>query len=114
MAHEDKKYRYQCIKISPRGILTPFAHDIVNPTGMAFGPDGEMYISSRFDGQVYRVTAEGTSSVFARDLGVATGIAFDPEGIFMSGIGRGRSIESTSKAWGRSSLRLRPAWQPFT
>jgi streptogramin lyase len=67
-------------KISPRGILTPFVHDIVNPTGMAFGPDGEMYISSRFDGQVYRVTAEGTASVFARDLGVATGIAFDPQG----------------------------------
>jgi hypothetical protein len=67
-------------KISPRGILTPFVHDIINPTGMAFGPDGEIYISSRFDGQVYRVTAEGTTSVFARNLGVATGIAFDPQG----------------------------------
>jgi sugar lactone lactonase YvrE len=72
-------------KISPRGILTPFVHDIVNPTGMAFGPDGEMYISSRFDGQVYRVTAEGTSSVFARNLGVATGIAFDPQGYLYVG-----------------------------
>jgi sugar lactone lactonase YvrE len=72
-------------KISPRGILTPFVHDIVNPTGMAFGPDGGMYISSRFDGQVYRVTAEGTASVFARDLGVATGIAFDPQGYLYVG-----------------------------
>jgi streptogramin lyase len=72
-------------KISPRGILTPFVHDIVNPTGMAFGPDGEMYISSRFDGQVYRVTAEGSSSVFARNLGVATGIAFDPQGYLYVG-----------------------------
>jgi sugar lactone lactonase YvrE len=72
-------------KISPRGILTPFVHDIVNPTGMAFGPDGEMYISSRFDGQVYRVTAEGTASIFARDLGVATGIAFDPQGYLYVG-----------------------------
>jgi sugar lactone lactonase YvrE len=72
-------------KISPRGILTPFVHDIVNPTGMAFGPDGEMYISSRFDGQVYRVTAEGTASVFASNLGVATGIAFDPQGYLYVG-----------------------------
>ena len=72
-------------KISPRGILTPFVHDIVNPTGMAFGPDGEMYISSRFDGRVYRVTSDGTSSVFARDLGVATGIAFDPQGYLYVG-----------------------------
>jgi sugar lactone lactonase YvrE len=67
-------------KISPRGILTPFVHDIINPTGMAFGPDGEIYISSRFDGQVYRVTADGTTGVFARNLGIATGIAFDPQG----------------------------------
>jgi hypothetical protein len=72
-------------KISPRGILTPFVHDIVNPTGMAFGPDGDIYISSRFDGQVYRVTAEGTASVFARDLGVATGIAFDSQGYLYVG-----------------------------
>jgi sugar lactone lactonase YvrE len=72
-------------KISPRGILTPFAHDIVNPTGMAFGPDGDIYISSRFDGQVYRVTAEGTASVFASNLGVATGIAFDPQGYLYVG-----------------------------
>jgi sugar lactone lactonase YvrE len=72
-------------KISPRGILTPFVHDIVNPTGMAFGPDGEMYISSRFNGQVYRVTAEGTSSVFAQNLGVATGIAFDRQGYLYVG-----------------------------
>ena len=72
-------------KISPRGILTPFVHDIINPTGMAFGPDGDLYISSRFDGQVYRVTAAGTTSVFARDLGIATGIAFDPQGYLYVG-----------------------------
>jgi sugar lactone lactonase YvrE len=72
-------------KISPRGILTPFTHDIVNPTGMACGPDGDIYISSRFDGQVYRVTAEGTASVFARNLGVATGVAFDAQGYLYVG-----------------------------
>jgi sugar lactone lactonase YvrE len=72
-------------KISPRGILTPFARDIVNPTGMAFGPDGALYISSRFDGQIYRVSADGTASVFASELGVATGIAFGQEGYLYVG-----------------------------
>jgi sugar lactone lactonase YvrE len=72
-------------KISPRGILTPFVQDIVNPTGMAFGPDGQLYVSSRFDGKVYRVSAEGTWSVFAHDLGVATGVAFGPQGYLYVG-----------------------------
>jgi sugar lactone lactonase YvrE len=72
-------------KISPRGILTPFVRDLINPTGMAFSPDGEMYVSSRFEGQVYRVSADGTTAVFARNLGVATGIAFDREGYLYVG-----------------------------
>jgi sugar lactone lactonase YvrE len=49
------------------------------------GPDGEMYISSRFDGHVYRVSADGTSQVFARNLGTATGIAFDGQGYLYVG-----------------------------
>ncbi len=72
-------------KISPRGILTPFVRDIVNPTGMAMGPDGDLYISSRFDGQVFRAGSDGTVSVFARNLGVATGIAFDRQGYLYVG-----------------------------
>lgn len=72
-------------KISPPGILTPFVRDIVNPTGMALGPDGDMYISSRFDGHVYRVQPDGTVSIFARNLGVATGVAFDRRGYLYVG-----------------------------
>jgi sugar lactone lactonase YvrE len=72
-------------KISPRGILTPFVHEIVNPTGLAFGPDGDLYISSRFNAQIYRVTADGAASAFTSNLGVATGIAFDPEGYLYVG-----------------------------
>jgi sugar lactone lactonase YvrE len=72
-------------KISPRGILTPFVRDITNPTGMALGPDGDMYISSRYDGQVFRVSADGTPQAFARNLGTATGIAFDQQGYLYVG-----------------------------
>jgi sugar lactone lactonase YvrE len=72
-------------KISPRGILTPFVRDIINPTGMALGPDGNMYISSRYDGQVFRVSADGTPQAFARNLGTATGIAFDQQGYLYVG-----------------------------
>src|SRR5499427_9201356 len=67
-------------KITPEGESEPFLTDIVNPTGMAFSPDGEMYITSRYDGSVYRVTPFKDAEAFARNLGVATGITFDAEG----------------------------------
>jgi len=100
-------------KISPRGILTPFAHDIVNPTGMAFGPDGDLYISSRFDGQVYRVTAEGSSRVFARDLGVATGVAFDPEGYLYVGDREGTIYRVNRQGVGSTFATLAPSVAAF-
>lgn len=67
-------------KITTDGESEPFLTDIVNPTGLAFSPDGEMYITSRFDGTVYRVTPFKEAEAFAHNLGIATGIAFDAEG----------------------------------
>ncbi|MBI3651435.1 MAG: gluconolaconase [Acidobacteria bacterium] len=67
-------------KITPDGESEPFLTDIVNPTGLALNPDGEMFITSRYDGNVYKVTPFKESEVFARNLGTATGIAFNHEG----------------------------------
>ncbi|HWP43223.1 MAG TPA: IPT/TIG domain-containing protein [Blastocatellia bacterium] len=67
-------------KITPTGESEPFLTDIVNPTSIAFSPDGEMYITSRYDGSVYHATPFKEAEVFARNLGVATGIAFDHTG----------------------------------
>ncbi len=60
--------------------LRPFINDLMNPTGIAAGPDGMLYISSRFDGVVYQVSPTGNMSVFVEGMGVATGICFDPAG----------------------------------
>jgi sugar lactone lactonase YvrE len=67
-------------KITPDGNSEPFLTDITNPTGIAFSPDGEMYITGRYDGSVYRVTPFKDAEVFARNLGIPTGIAFDSDG----------------------------------
>lgn len=53
---------------------------ITNPTSMAFDPDGQLHVSSRFDGAVYRVDSNGKFEAVATELGVACGIAFDDEG----------------------------------
>jgi sugar lactone lactonase YvrE len=65
--------------VRPDGTREPFAGEVPNPTSMAFDREGMLYVSSRFDGSVYRITADGTASVYASDLGVACGIAFGPD-----------------------------------
>ena len=52
---------------------------------MALGPEGDLYVSSRFEGTVSRVTADGSVAPFATDLGVACGLAFDREGTLFVG-----------------------------
>jgi sugar lactone lactonase YvrE len=64
-------------RLGPDGELSPVTGEVTNPTGIAFGADGQMYVTSRLDGAVYRVTAFHEIVPFARNLGVATGLAFD-------------------------------------
>lgn len=58
----------------------PFVSGILNATGMALDEEGNLYVSSRHEGTVYRVTPSGAKSIFAEGMGVATGLAFDREG----------------------------------
>jgi sugar lactone lactonase YvrE len=67
------------------GTREPFVSDLPNPTSMAFGPDGALYVSSRFDGSVHRVDARGSVTTYATDLGVACGIAFGRDGALYVG-----------------------------
>lgn len=76
-------------RISPLGEVEPLASDILNPTGLAFGPDGYLYVSSRHTGKVLRVSEHGTVSTFAAQLGIATGLAFDSRGRLYVGDRRG-------------------------
>jgi sugar lactone lactonase YvrE len=68
------------VRISPDGRGTPFVTDILNATGLAFNPDGDLFVTSRADGNVYRIDEVGEPALYAEGMGVATGAAFDPEG----------------------------------
>src|SRR5260221_6200762 len=67
-------------KIDTNYNVKPFLSELMNATGMAFDPQGQLYVSSRYDGTVYRVAPNGTMTTNAEGLGVATGIAFDHQG----------------------------------
>lgn len=67
------------LRLDPDARLTTMHGEVVNPTGIAFNRSGQMFVSSRMDGTVYRVTPFDDVAAFANNLGVATGLAFDRE-----------------------------------
>lgn len=62
------------------GYLDEMPEAILNPTGIAFDRNGQMFVTNRAQGEVYSVGRDGTATVYATNLGIATGIAFDHEG----------------------------------
>ncbi len=73
------------IRITKRGDKIPYHCEIMNPTGLAFSRDGQLYISSRNDGTVLRYTDYEHLDVVAEDLGVPCGIVFDSRGFLYVG-----------------------------
>jgi sugar lactone lactonase YvrE len=68
------------VRVSPDRVGTPFVSGILNPTGLAFDPEGELYVTSRAEGTVYRIDGGGEPTVYAEGMGTATGAAFDADG----------------------------------
>lgn len=72
-------------RIDPSGARESLVTGLVNPTAMAFGPDGRLYVSSRFEGVVYRVDDQGHYEPVVSDVGVACGLAFAADGTLFVG-----------------------------
>jgi streptogramin lyase len=66
-------------KIDTNYNVKPFVVEMMNATSLAFDREGQMYVSSRHDGAIYRVAPNGAMTTYAEGLGIATGIAFDRE-----------------------------------
>jgi sugar lactone lactonase YvrE len=67
-------------RIDTNYVARPFVTDLMNATGIAIDRAGDIYVSSRYEGNVHRVTPTGQMSLYAEGMGVATGIAFDRQG----------------------------------
>ena len=67
-------------RIDDESTLHPISAEIMKPTGLALDGTGNLYISSRHDGAVYRLSTSGSLLTYAEGMGVATGLAFDALG----------------------------------
>jgi sugar lactone lactonase YvrE len=75
-----QKVPVSIFKIDTNYNVKPFVSELMNATAIAFDKGGQMYVSSRMDGTVYRVAPNGAMASYAEGMGVATGIAFDQSG----------------------------------
>lgn len=75
-----QKVAVSLYKIAPNHTVKPFLTQLVNPTGLAIGRDGALYVSCRNDGTIHRVMPDGTSQQWVEGMGIATGLAFDSSG----------------------------------
>src|SRR5437016_222344 len=67
-------------KITPKGAVTPFVTEIMNATGLAFSLNGDLFVSSRNEGNVYCVDPAGRTELYIEGMGIASGIALDHDG----------------------------------
>lgn len=100
-------------RIDISGEVSEYSGDIANPTGIAFGQDGEMFVSSRLEGVVYKVTPFKEAVAFARNLGVATGIAFDRSGTMFVGDRTGTIYRVNGIGEERAWTQLEPSVSAF-
>jgi len=99
------------VRISPDGRGTPFVTGILNATGLAFNPDGDLFVTSRAEGNVYRIDPSGESTIYAEGMGVATGAAFDAAGNLFVGDRSGTifKIDPERKIFVYATLESSPA-----
>lgn len=66
-------------RLETDGYVHEMSANILNPTGLAFDEDGDLYVTNRAEGEVARINRDEEVVNIIGGLGVATGIAFDSE-----------------------------------
>lgn len=93
-------------RVGASGTRESFSSSVTNPTSMAMSPEGELFVSSRFEGAVYRLRDDGSAELFASDLGIPCGLAFAPDGSLFVGDRSGTVFEVGKRGQARTLATL--------
>ncbi len=72
-------------RLAPHRHLAELPGQEMNPSGLALGPDGKLYVTNRALGELYVIDNDLEATRIASGLGIATGIAFDKDGLIYVG-----------------------------
>ena len=67
-------------KITANHAIKPFITELTNPTGLAIDREGNLFVSCRHEGTIYRVSPDGRAIQWIEGMGIATGLALDKSG----------------------------------
>ena len=96
-------------RLEDEGDLQEMLVDLMNPTGIAFDPSGQLYVTNRASGEVCRVNHDAEVVPYASDLGVATGLAFDKNGVMYVGDRTGTIYQVAGFGSARAWTTLEPS-----
>ena len=100
-------------RLEKDGYLSEMTADVMNPTGIAFDPTGELYVTARADGEVCRISHDSEALPYASDMGITTGIAFDKSGVMYIGDRSGTIYRVSSFGSADSFAVLEPSVSAF-
>jgi len=72
-------------RVEADGYIDEMPAEVMNPTGIAFDREGNLFVTNRSDGWVVQIERGEEAMTYAAGLGVATGIAFDRSGTMYVG-----------------------------
>lgn len=104
-----QKLEKTLFRLESDGYLQEMQADVMNPTGLAFSNGGNLFVSNRADGEVYRVNFDEEVVPFASELGIATGIAFDKQSSLFVGDRRGTIFKISKVGDVESYAHLEPS-----
>ncbi len=104
-----EKVPFSVFVVYADGNKHPFLADVVNPTGLAIGPDDCLYITSRHTGTVYRSTLDKQIEKYVDGLGLATGLVFDSQKNLLVGDREGKIYKVSPKQEISVFCRLEPS-----